>query len=165
MKTLADLKRDAKNKNMSLELVERFGKTGDEIPERLRGIRHISKTQTNAIYLINDKGEESWLSFDSAKLVEYDTDSLIIYSPAERDLTDEEKSVRDEWIRKQDEYYAQNPYGDFFWAGQLVYKNSPCPWMSGNKFIKGKYYQPHNNTVLDRSIKGEPILKYKVYIN
>ena len=54
MKTLADLKRDTKNKNMSLELIERFGKTGNEIPERLRGTRHISKTQTNGIYLMND---------------------------------------------------------------------------------------------------------------
>lgn len=39
MKTLADFKRDAASGKIKLELVERYGKTGEEIPERIRGIR------------------------------------------------------------------------------------------------------------------------------
>ena len=39
MKTLADFKRDAASGKIKLELVKRYGKTGEEIPERIRGIR------------------------------------------------------------------------------------------------------------------------------
>lgn len=41
MKTLADFKRDAASGKIKLEMVERYGKTGEEIPERYRGIRTI----------------------------------------------------------------------------------------------------------------------------
>lgn len=34
MKTLADFKRDAASGKIKLEMVERYGKTGEEIPER-----------------------------------------------------------------------------------------------------------------------------------
>ena len=39
MKTLADLKRDAKSGNMSMEMLEWYGKTGEDIKPILRGIR------------------------------------------------------------------------------------------------------------------------------
>ena len=35
MKTLADFKRDVKSGKIKLELVERFGKTGEEIPAKV----------------------------------------------------------------------------------------------------------------------------------
>ena len=75
---LADLKRDAASGKIKLELVERYGKTGEEIPERIRGIRTVSKINTVAIFLANADGVESELRFDSAKLVEYDGKSLTI---------------------------------------------------------------------------------------
>lgn len=49
MKTLADLKRDAANGKIKFELMERYGKTGDEIPEKLRGIREVEKVNTVGI--------------------------------------------------------------------------------------------------------------------
>lgn len=44
MKTLADFKRDAASGKIKLEMVERYGKTGEEIPERYRGIRTVMPT-------------------------------------------------------------------------------------------------------------------------
>lgn len=46
MKTLADFKRDAASGKIKLEMVERYGKTGEEIPERYRGIRAIQSVNT-----------------------------------------------------------------------------------------------------------------------
>jgi hypothetical protein len=46
MKTLADFKRDAASGKIKLEMVERYGKTGEEIPERYRGIRTIQSVNT-----------------------------------------------------------------------------------------------------------------------
>ena len=82
MKTLAEFKRDAATGKMSLELVERFGST--DIIERLQGIRKISKVRTAAVILVNQNGAESELRFDSAKLVDYDGESLTIYNPGKR---------------------------------------------------------------------------------
>ena len=39
--SLSSLKRDAASGKISLELVVRFGKTDEEIPEKMRGIRKI----------------------------------------------------------------------------------------------------------------------------
>ena len=53
MKTVAELKRDANGGKMSLEMIEWYGKTGDEIRETLRGIRKVLRANTVAIILLN----------------------------------------------------------------------------------------------------------------
>lgn len=71
-KTLADLKRDAASGKIAFELIERYGKTGNELPERLRGIRLVQSV---------------------ASLIEYTEDTLTVYSAGERSLTDEERAL------------------------------------------------------------------------
>lgn len=161
MKTLAELKRNANNGNMKLELVEWYGKIEDGIPERLHGIRKVKGANTVAIILINNNGVESELRLKCAKLVEYDGESLIVYNPGERDTNTEEKAILNELQRMEKEYYEQNPYGDFYWKKKAYFKDCSCPWMSGYETIKGKKYL-YNGKVRDDSVKGEIILKYKV---
>lgn len=162
--TLAEFKRLAASGKISLELVERFGKIGEEIPENLRGKRKISKVNTVAVFLKNENGKESELAFKSAKLFECDGKFVTIYAAAQREPTAEEKAVLDTWQRVQAEYIAQNPYAETFWKMKDYFKNCSCPWMSGfDETIKGKRYQTWNGKVLDGSIKGEPILKYIMY--
>ena len=120
MKTLADFKRDAASGKIKLELVERYGKTGEEIPERIRGIRTVSRINTVAIFLANENGVESELRFDSAKLVEYDGKSLTIYERGERDLTEQEKKILADWQKIEDDYYKQNPYGNAYWKKRTI---------------------------------------------
>lgn len=162
MKTLADLKRDAASGKIKLELVERYGKTGEEIPERIRGIRTVSKINTVAIFLANADGVESELRFVSSKLVEYDGKSLTIYERGERDLTEQEKKILADWQKIEDDYYKQNPHGDAYWKKKDYFKKCPCPWLAGYETVKGKYYN-YNGKVLDNQVRGNAILKYNVY--
>lgn len=159
---LADLKRDAASGKIKLELVERYGKTGEEIPERIRGIRTVSKINTVAIFLANADGVESELRFDSAKLVEYDGKSLTIYERGERDLTEQEQKILADWQKIENDYYQKNPHGDAYWKKKDYFKNCPCPWLAGYETVRGKYYK-YNGKVLDNQVRGNAILKYNVY--
>lgn len=152
MYTLTQFVRDAKV-GMSLELVERFGKTGDDILERLRGARRITKVSTYKMELMNTQGQTSYLCFNSAKLVEYDGEYLTVYEPIRRELTPDEQRVLDK-INSIDAYYLKNEYA----------KNSSCPWMNPytDKMIKGKRFVQHENKVIDHSMRGDKILKYRV---
>ena len=163
MKTLAQFKRDAASGKIKLEILEWFGKTGDEIPKRIRGIRTVSKVNTVAIFLVNDDGVESEMRLDSANLVEYDGESLIIYMRGERDLTEQERKILTDWERIEDEYYRKNPYGESYWKKKDYFKHCPCPWLSGYETVRGKYYN-YNGKVIDNQIKGNAILKYRVYL-
>lgn len=159
---LADLKRDAASGKIRLELVERYGKTGEEIPERIRGIRTVSRINTVAIFLANEDGVESELRFDSARLVEYDGKSLTIYERGERELTEQERKILADWQKIEDDYYKQNPYGDAYWKKKDYFKKCPCPWLNGYETVRGKYYN-YNGKVLDNQVRGNAILKYNVY--
>ena len=164
MKTLAQFKRDAASGKIALELVERFGST--EFPERMRGIRKIARVNTVGITLVNERGEDSYMSYgESAKLFEYDGDTLTIYKPAMRPVTEQERQVRNEYEKIRAEYYKNNPWGDDFWKQKDYYAKSACPWMYPNldKSIKGKKYMLCDDLVQDEHIRGEAILKYRVH--
>lgn len=165
MKTVAELKRDANGGKMSLEMIEWYGKTGDEIRETLRGIRKVLRANTVAIILLNRDGNESEMRLNSAKLVDYDGENLTVYEAGKRDLTEQEQRILDEWQRIEDDYYKNNPYGDAYWKRKDFFAKCACPWLTGYEFVKGKYltYNGDKRVILDRSIKGEAILKYKVY--
>ena len=162
MKTLADLKREAASGKIRFEMIERYGETGEAIPERCRGIRTVKKVNTVAIILETTDGQESDLRFDSAKLVEYDGKSLTTYERGERDLTEQEQKILADWQKIEDDYYKQNPYGDAYWKKKDYFKKCPCPWLNGYETVKGKYYN-YNGKILDNQIRGKAILKYRVY--
>ena len=161
--TLAALKRNANSGKMKMEIIERYGKTGDDIIERLRGVRKVLRANSVALILQNLSGEESEMRIQSAKLIDYDGDFLTIYEVGERDLTEQEKAVLDEWQRIEKEYYEKNPYGEAYWKKVSYFEKCPCPWMSGFDTVNGKKYQ-HNGKVRDNQIRGAAILKYKVYM-
>ena len=78
MATLAQLKRDADSGRMSVMLLWRFGKTGNDIPREMRGVRKVFRA--NSVGLVLEfNGKESTLYTDSAKLVEYDGKTLTFY--------------------------------------------------------------------------------------
>lgn len=159
--TLSQLKRDANSGKMMLELTERYGKTGKEIKETLRGIRKVNRSNSVGIFLINNDGRESELTIRSAKLIDYDRKTLIIYNPGERIPTEEEKAV----LKMRDELYKKyaDTYSGGFWQVKQMFKESKCPWMDGGETKYGKRYDISKNIVYDNSIKGEAILKYNVY--
>lgn len=164
MLSLAQFKRDAASGKMSLELVERYGETGDKISEKMRGIRKLSKINTVEATLINADGSESALRFSSTALMEYDGDTLSVYLPGYRKPTEQESAVLLGYETAKKEYMEKNKYGDFYWMGKKYFRESPCPWMDGENRIKGKRYDRYKKLVSDNAVKGEVILKYKVFM-
>ena len=162
MKTLADFKRDAASGKIKLELVERFGKTGNEIPERCRGIRSIKSVNTVGITLETADGSASILDFPPAKLIDYDGKTVTIYARGERDLTEQERKILADWQKTEADYYKQVPYGDAYWVWKDYFKNCPCPWLSGTETVKGKYYN-YRGKILDNQVRGDAVLKYNVH--
>lgn len=160
MKTLADLKRDAASGRLSLELHFRYGKTGDGIPENMRGVRKVWGVNTVALILRNADGTESELHFDRAKLIAYDGKTLTVFAPGHRDPTEEERAVQNGARRIMEE----NPEASY-WKLKQYYLNSACPWMRPyGDTIRGKQYLAGEDKVLDKSVRGDPILQYVVHI-
>ena len=160
MKTLAEFKRDAASGKMSLELLERFGSTN--IIDRLKGVRKVIRTNTVSATLLCQDGAESELRFGSAKLIDYDGDTLVIYEPGYRDPTAQERFVLDEWQKISDEYLRQNPYVPY-WKMKDYFSKCACPWMAGFEPVRGKKYE--YGRVRDNSVRGDTILKYRIYMN
>lgn len=160
--TLAELKRNAKQGNMVLELTERFGKTGDAIPEMMRGKRKVVGANSDGVNLLNHDGQVSKIHINSASLVEYDGETLMIYEAGIRDLNEEEQKILDESRKVQEDYYEQNPYGNAFWKLQEFFSRSTCPYMSGMEKKCGKRYLSHCSKVMDNAVRGPMILKYRV---
>lgn len=164
-KTLADLKRDAESGKIAFELVERYGKTVGEIPERLQGIRLVQSVNTVSIYLVNHNGQISCFDYKPASLIEYTEDTLTVYSAGERSLTDEERNILNRWKEIQYEYEKVNPYSDVYWKKKaFFYDEYPkYRYLAGFEKCCGKRFKYSSETVLDDRIKGKAILKYKIY--
>lgn len=162
--TLAQFKRDAAKGNMYLELVERYGKSGNDIPENLQGLRGVKRINSVSVYL-QGRGSiiESELRLKRATLVEYDGKTLTVYQPALRDPNEQEQALLDQWDKIQDEYMLKNPFGDPYWKRKAFFETSPFPYMSGYDSCQGKSYESHLGKVRDSHIRGEAILKYTVY--
>jgi hypothetical protein len=97
MKTLAELKREANAQSISAEI-------GEEIPERLRGIRKATRANTVSIFFQNADGRESELSIKAANLIDYDGDTLTIYEAGEREPTAEEKAILNDYAKAAAEH-------------------------------------------------------------
>ena len=161
--SLAALRREANSGTLSLELIERFGKTGADIPHCLQGSRQVVRTNSVSFTLKNTEGKESELYLLPAKLVDYDGSMLTIYEAAHRDPTEEERNILAAARRERESFEKNNMYANSFWVEEDFIAKSSCPWMSGkDKKIKGKKYIPWEDKVRDQSVRGSAILKYKV---
>lgn len=158
--TLAQLKRDANSGCLVLEIMERFGDKGANIPSRLRGKRPVTRSNSVGIFLRNVSGEESELRLDNAKLTEYTGDELVIYSAGYRDVTPQEQAVLDGIKRIREEQMDSYNGGD--WQVKQYVRESACPWMGG-EMVRGKKYYPYNGKVLDYAVRGDVAIRYKVY--
>lgn len=158
--SFAEFKRMAASGDMFLELVEWFGKT--DFRENLKGVRHVTRTNSVELTLTNKKGEESSLRYGVASLFECDGESVIFYAPGVRELTVKEQSVLNEL---NDYLDKQNPYSNLYWAKKKFFQSKPeYLYLSGDK-VKGKRYNSFLNCVEDNAIKGKPMLKYRMYLS
>ena len=160
--TLAQLKREANAQSISAEMIYRYG---EEIPERLRGIRKATRANTVAVFFQNADGRESELSIKAASLIDYDGDTLTIYEAGKRQPNAEEKAILQAYEKAKAEHEKNNPFSDGYWFKVSFFnKSKPYDYLSGFETIRGKRYN-YDGTITDNAIKGEAIIKYRIYHN
>ena len=182
MKTLAEFKREAKKGNMYLEMIGNDNYR-NELPDRLKGKRPVTEVHSNHIIVKTADGKKSYLEMNRASLVEYDGNTLTIYYPLVRSLTEEEKKVynRGEEIRKEwhtkhgtsPEMYIMSDMCDYgaINARDKYYEEKGMGYLSlflasHNKPVNGKYpcgSDKDGLKIMDFKSKGNISLKYNVY--
>lgn len=163
-KSLAQLKRDAKTGNLKVEMVERFGNT--DIPESLQGIRTAIKSNTQGITFKNSKGGTSELRIESASLLEYTDKEIVVYNPGTRELTADEQNIFDQWEakrdKKQEEIDLLTDGSNSYWKRKHFFIDNGYEYLLGHEKKQGKKYDFNTGKVLDNTIKGDVILRYKI---
>jgi len=168
--TYADLKRDAKSGKLTAELVERFGSSA--IIERLRGIRPIVDANSVGIKFRNADGSISECRIERAKLCEYTGDELIVYNYGLRDLTPEEQVVMDQWkavteterYKRQSEIDALSDGSSTYWQGVAFFEKCNMAYLYRDDMDKyHKKFDYRTGRVWDKNVRGDVVLRYKVY--
>ena len=171
MKTLADLKRDAKTGGLYGEMILRQGST--DIIDRLKGKRKIVDSNSVGITFLNADGKKSELRIQSASLVEYNGDMLIIYLPGKRELNEQEKSIMNKWqaIEDTEKYKKQSNIDALSDGSQTYYQKKNFFIDAGFEYLlgfdtkAGKKYDFSTGLIIDNKIKGDPVMVYKIYFN
>lgn len=164
MKTFADFKRDAAKGNMSLELLEWYGKTGEEIPKRIRGIRRVIKCTQSSLTLQGTV--ESRLDYLRSSLLDYDGETLTIYTSGRRSLNEQEQRIVWKWQQLEAEYKLSGKSNEAVYRlRKEYYRNSECPWLYSDSFVKGKLTEHDGNVpmIRDKDLRGGVTMRYKVH--
>lgn len=158
--TLAQLKREANAQSISAEMIYRYG---EEIPERLRGVRKAIRANTVAVFFQNADGCESELSIKAASLIDYDGETLTVYEAGKRAMTEQETRIFNEANEERKRYEAKYPYSEsYFIAAAFIRKNYPeFEYLTSHETKRGKRYN-YDGTITDNAIKGAAIIKYRI---
>lgn len=166
-KSLAQLKRDAKTGKYKYKMIYRYGQ---EIPERLQGIRTLVDSNSVSISFLNLNGEKSELNIRSAKLIDYTDDSIVVYGIGKRDLNDVEKKVMDEWeqicqtpeYQKQSEVDMYTDSSSTYWKKKFFFTNKKMEHLLGFELVNGKKYDFVSKQVFDCSCRGKKEIEYRL---
>jgi PAS domain-containing protein len=167
MKTLAELKREAKTGQYQAKMIYRYG---EDIPEKLSGWRQIIDSNSVAIFLLNNEGKKSELNIKAASLIDYDGEHLTIYNAGERELNEEEKAIMEEWnkIAATPEYQTQaqnDAYTDgstTFYQKKYFFTGRGFTYLLGYDEQGGKKYNHNTKKVRCNNIKGDKIMQYEI---
>ena len=164
MKTFADFKRDAAKGNMSLELIDWYGKTGEQIPKRIRGARTVVKCTQSSLILQGT--EKSRLDYLRSSLLDYDGETLTIYTSGRRPLNEQEQRIVWQWQKLEADYKLSGKSDEaVYYLRKEYYRNSECPWLFSDSFVKGKLTE-HDGIVpmiRDKDLRGGVTMRYKVH--
>lgn len=168
MKTIAQLKRDAKSGEYKGRMIIRNGNYN--IPERLNGWRKIVDSNTKSIFFLNNEGKKSELQLPKATLVEYTDNLLTIYNPGERELNENEKQVMNEWEKvTQTKEYKEKSLADIhtdsdmtFWKKIGFFRERDMIYLTGTETVRGMKYNAYNGKVIDDNIRGNICMQYEI---
>ena len=164
-KSLAQLKRDAKSGQLKAVMIYRYG---EEIPDRLKGVRPIVDSNSVAIFFRNADGKKSELQIKNATLCEYTEKGITIFAPGERPLNEAEQRVMDAWeaISNSEKYQKQREYdlltdcSTTYWMRESFFTERNMKHLLGYDFVKGMKLNWSTGNVIDKSIRGEKIMEY-----
>ena len=177
--SLAQLRRDAKSGKMTLEMLVRLGEpaTDETTPARLKGIRKVVGANTVAIKLLTaDGSRESELRIERASLTEYDGETLSTFYPGRREMTPEEKKVMSEWkaIEDDPDYQERLKWdcltdgSSCYWKKKSFFEKAGMTHLLGYEKVRGMrldpraYFEGEKDCVIDDSVKGPLMMRYKV---
>lgn len=156
MKTLAQLKRDAKAGNIETRMTYRYG---EEIPERLQGWRKLVNSNSVAIFFRNADGKESELRIRTAALVDYDENALTVYGIGQRELTDEERAALYEWEAIE---AGLTMWDSGYWKKKDFFEKRGMEHLEGFEFVRGLKYDRNTGKVYDMQVRGDVELRYEL---
>ncbi len=169
IKSLAQLKRDAKSGKIWMKCVEYYGDP-NKVPEKMRMPRRLVDANSVDIFFLSPDGDRSACSIRRAALVEYTDKGLTVFNYGERDLTPEEQKVMDEWnaiessaeFKEQARIDALSDGSSTYWQKKWFFHDKKMPWLTGwgDLMEYGKSYHYATGKVRDLNVRGEPILKY-----
>lgn len=168
MKSVAELKRDAKSGTLEARMVLHCG--SEDIPERLQGWRKLWGANSVAIFFLNRDGNPSELQLPKASLIEYDGETLTVYSAGYRDLTPAEQKVMDEWkaysstpeFTARAEADALTDGSSTYWSEVAHFSKAGMEYLMGTKKERGMKYDWNRQQVQDENVKGEVSMRYEI---
>ncbi|MDF2880053.1 MAG: hypothetical protein K0R54_610 [Clostridiaceae bacterium] len=168
MKTLAQLKRDAKAGLLEGQMVLRNGDS--DIPDTLKGWRKIVDSNTVSITFLNNKNKKSALDIPCSSLIEYTDNELILYNPGLRELNEEEKTFLAKWEeeKKKTDYESRatvDLYTDgssTYWQKKYYFIDNGFEYLLGHNTKQGKKYDGNTGMVYDNQIKGKKCMVYEL---
>ena len=169
MKTLADLKRDAKSGTLEGR-IDFHSMWQDGLPERLQGWRRLVDSNSVAIFFQNADGKKSELRLEKSSLVEYDENSLTVYFAGYRDLNDAERRVMDGWRRitstpefkERGRVDALTDGSSTYYEKVAYFRKAGMEYLMGLERQRGLKYDNYLMKVQDDSIKGEVGMRYEI---
>lgn len=158
MRTLAELKRYLQP-SVKVLRVESYGKP---IPEEDQP-REVVKVQTNAVVFKTPKHSKSWLEWGPASLIEIDDDGFSMYLAGLREMTEDERRVYEG--RPQDKEQsmrdAMTDGSVMFYREKHYFAECKYPYLRGMDMVQGKKYDFRTGQIIDNTIKGECLCRYK----
>lgn len=169
MKTLAELKREAKSGTLEGKFIY-HGNFGENLPVRLQGWRKLVDSNSVSIFFLTPDGKKSELRLDKASLVEYDGKTLTVFNAGYRDLTEEEQCVMNAWKEKsstpqfkaQAEVDALTDGSSTYWAEVFYFRNAGYEYLMGLNKQRGMKYDFNSGKVQDDKIKGAVCMQYEI---
>lgn len=163
--TFADFKRDASTGKMGLELIERFGKSEH------RPVRLIKRVKSEGVELwdSNSPSGTSDLTVKSAKLIEYDRETLKVFEIGLRPLNEKEQQVMNTWkqiestekYQKQAEIDLLTDSNRTYYEKERFFNESSCSYLFHSNGRMS--YDYNTGMVRDCKVRGKLILLYKVH--
>lgn len=131
----------------------------------LNKIRYVVKIQSNGIYLNEDKTatKGSFLEYPKASLLEVTEKGFKIFEAGERDLTDEEKKIKENEPKdeEQNKIDMMTDTNTMFYRKKRYYMESGFFYLFGTEKQQGKRYCFNDKKIIDDNIKGELSLEYE----